>query len=105
MYLPLIKLQSSDVKERNWSSMAKKDAMNDGGAVSRNRARTLNREHVRLSDLTEIKVLGEGSFGRVTLVKDNVRSGGVHGNIWALKKMSKRKLDNLKLKVSYLLLQ
>ena len=95
--LPLDKMLSNEVKERKWSTMAKggmSDGENGPNGI-RSRARTLNRDDVQLSDLTEIKVLGEGSFGRVTLVKDVL-----HNSIWALKKMSKRKLDDLKQKVN-----
>ena len=48
--------------------------LNGDQADGRGRSRTLNVKGIQLDDLSEIQVLGEGSFGRVTLVQDVNRS-------------------------------
>ena len=97
MSLPLEKMQSAEVRERKWSALSKRD-LNGDQADGRGRSRTLNVKGIQLDDLSEIQVLGEGSFGRVTLVQDVNRSELDQSSMWALKKMSKRKLDDLKQK-------
>ena len=99
MSLPLEKMQSDEVRERKWSAISKRD-LNGDQVDGRGRSRTLNANRIQLNDLTEIQVLGEGSFGRVTLVQDVNRSELDQSSMWALKKMSKRKLDDLKQKVN-----
>ena len=69
MSLPLEKMQSAEVRERKWSALSKRD-LNGDQADGRGRSRTLNVKGIQLDDLSEIQVLGEGSFGRVTLVQD-----------------------------------
>ena len=94
--LPLEKMQSDEVRERKWSALSKRD-LNGDQVDGRGRSRTLNATRIQLNDLTEIQVLGEVRFGRVTLARCQQERHD-QSSMWALKKMSKRKLDDLKQK-------
>ena len=82
MCVPLAAISAASTRAANRASVVKTEGMK----VNQEK-RVLNANNIMLSELTEIKTLGEGSFGRVVLVR---RKGcGGSSGIYALKKMSK----------------
>ena len=95
MCVPLAAISAASIRAANRASVVKAEGM---PGQENQETRVLNANNIMLSELTEIKTLGQGSFGRVVLVRREGPGDGIEGSgsIWALKKMSKTVIDDQK---------
>jgi CRP-like cAMP-binding protein len=92
MCVPLSATNELAVRNQRWSV-----AITSPDTKVQKKEKVLNPYGIRFEDLHEIKVLGEGSFGRVSLVQVQ-RPEESFSEPWALKRMSKAVIDKMKQK-------